>query len=117
MEDGIEIEKGYREKVRHLREKYECIGDKQDAEKKYILDLKKNFRPIEAKNYFTKKRLPTRVSSNFKDILRSILMNRRRIRYHDVSIMYSCYDAPLLLQMYFYNISFQISISSQIILE
>ena len=45
LEDRRETEKGYREKMSRLREKYECIGEKQDAEKKYILDLNKNFRP------------------------------------------------------------------------
>ncbi|XP_010515985.1 PREDICTED: uncharacterized protein LOC104791722 isoform X1 [Camelina sativa] len=37
-------EKGYTDKMRFLQEKCKCIGEKRDAEKKYLLDLKKNFR-------------------------------------------------------------------------
>ncbi|KAG7560846.1 hypothetical protein ISN45_Aa05g023280, partial [Arabidopsis thaliana x Arabidopsis arenosa] len=39
-------EKGYTEKMRVLREKCKCIGEKRDAEKKYLLDLKKSFREM-----------------------------------------------------------------------
>ncbi|CAL9246392.1 unnamed protein product [Arabidopsis halleri] len=39
-------EKGYTEKMRVLWEKCKCIGEKRDAEKKFLLDLKKSFREM-----------------------------------------------------------------------
>ncbi|CAH2064137.1 unnamed protein product [Thlaspi arvense] len=62
LEDQRIIEEGYKEKVWHLREKCECIGEKQDAEKKYILGLKNNFRSRH-KTTSQRKKLPKRVTS------------------------------------------------------
>lgn len=48
MQDRVHFarqnEKGYKDKMRVLQEKCKCIGEKRDAEKKYLLDLKKHFR-------------------------------------------------------------------------
>ncbi|KFK34694.1 hypothetical protein AALP_AA5G179500 [Arabis alpina] len=50
------IDKGYTEKMRHLQEKIQCIDKERDAEKKYILDLKKSFNSRHKTACFTTKK-------------------------------------------------------------
>jgi chromosome segregation ATPase len=61
-------EKGYIEKIRVLREKCKCIVERRDAEKKYLLDLEKNFRDM---NKTASQRKGCR-KGNFRDVPLSV---------------------------------------------